>query len=195
MKHKPAASNNVRALRKAAGLTLAQLAERMDPPADIGGLQKIETGLRNLTLDWMQRIAAALGVPPESLISSGPRANWVPLIGSIAAGSWREALAHPMGEVPVANAPPGAFALLAEGDSMDLVVPDGGYVVVDPGARDLVDGKIYAMQREDDATLKRFALDPPRLEPCSTNPQHRPIILGHEPVTVIGRVIWVVQQL
>lgn len=58
--------NRIRALRKAAGQTLQQLA----PLANISfhHLAKIETGERELTHPVMVRIAAALGVPIADLL-------------------------------------------------------------------------------------------------------------------------------
>lgn len=185
--------NRIRELRKARGLTLAQLASALNPPADIAGLQKIEIGKTKLNVHWMGRIADALGVEPGALIGEGQPTDlaWVPLIGTVAAGRWQEAVTHAGEErVPMVNPPKDAFALRAEGDSMNMIVADGGFVVVDPHARELVPGRIYVAQSADGVTLKRFQLDPPRFEPCSTNPAHKPIVLGYEPFTVIGRVVW-----
>lgn len=195
VKLKPSGTaNNVRALRQAAGLTLADLASRLVPPADVGGLQKIETGQRNLTLDWMTRIASALDVPKAALIAdAGPTVAWVPLIGFVAAGNWQAAVEHSESHVPVVDPPPDAFALEVRGTSMDKLVPDGGFVVVAPHQRDLLDNKVYvAMNPDGDTTLKRFVSGPPpRFEPVSNDPSHRSINLGHEPLTVIGRIVWV----
>ncbi len=191
-------ANRVRELRKAAGMTLAELAEAMVPPADLAGLQKIETRQRNLTHEWIERIARALGVPPTSLIDEAPPAGvaWVPVIGSVSAGAWEEAVAEPLERVPVINPPRDAFALRPDGTSMNLLIPDGGYVVVAPHDRTLRDGRVYVAQREDGtATVKRFRLgEPPMFEPCSTE-DHAPITLGEDPIRVIGRVVQAVSPL
>jgi len=62
--------NRIRDIRKAKGLTLAELAEACDPPTTAQTIGRLETGMRNLSLRWMDRIAKALGVDPESLVRS-----------------------------------------------------------------------------------------------------------------------------
>lgn len=74
---------------------------------------------------------------------------------------------------------------------MNQVVGADATIIVDPDDFELRDGKFYAVMNGDgETTFKRFRADPPRLEPCSTNPDHKPIILGREPFTVVGRIVW-----
>jgi transcriptional regulator with XRE-family HTH domain len=61
-------SNRIRDLRKARGMTLADLAAACVPPTTAQTIGRLETGTRQLSLAWMQRIAAALGVDPASLM-------------------------------------------------------------------------------------------------------------------------------
>ena len=61
-------SNRIRDIRKAQGLTLADLAAACDPPTTAQTIGRLETGMRSLSLGWMNRIAAALGVDPASLM-------------------------------------------------------------------------------------------------------------------------------
>lgn len=74
---------------------------------------------------------------------------------------------------------------------MDEVATEDDYVVFDPDQNALEDRKIYAVRCDDEATFKRYRSDPPRLEPMSSNPAHRPIMVGAEPFTVIARAIYV----
>lgn len=60
--------NRIRDIRKAKGLTLADLAAACDPPTTAQTIGRLETGMRQLSLVWMNRIAAALGVEPASLM-------------------------------------------------------------------------------------------------------------------------------
>lgn len=62
--------NRIRDIRKRKGLTLAQLAEACDPPTTAQTIGRLETGTRNLSLKWMDRIAAALDVDAEALVRS-----------------------------------------------------------------------------------------------------------------------------
>ena len=62
--------NRIRDIRKQKGMTLADLAEACSPPTTPQTVGRLETGMRNLSLKWMERIGAALGVEPEMLVRS-----------------------------------------------------------------------------------------------------------------------------
>jgi len=66
--------NRIRDIRKAKGLTLADLAAACDPPTTAQTIGRLETGMRRLSLGWMNRIAAAMGVDPASLMRDGTAA-------------------------------------------------------------------------------------------------------------------------
>lgn len=67
--------NRIRDIRKEKGLTLAAVAERCMPPTTAQTIGRLETGMRNLSLTWMNRIADALGVEPELLLRSEAKAE------------------------------------------------------------------------------------------------------------------------
>lgn len=186
--------NRIRALRLERGWTLAELAERAQTsPSQI---MKLEKATRRLDFDWVTKLAQAFEISERELIgerSSDSGVRMVPLVGEIAAGNWQEAIQNPveMLAVPAAHAGgPNIFALRPRGTSMNLIVPEGGYVIIDPDFDGLREGLIYAvMNGEGETTLKRFRQDPARLEPCSSDPTHKPIELGQQPFTVIGRAV------
>ena len=60
--------NRIRDIRREKRLTLADVAMRCDPPTTAQTIGRLETGTRNLSLGWMNRIAAALEVEPELLL-------------------------------------------------------------------------------------------------------------------------------
>jgi transcriptional regulator with XRE-family HTH domain len=60
--------NRIRDIRKAKGLTLADLAAACSPPTTAQTIGRLETGMRQLSLGWLNRIAAALEVEPASLM-------------------------------------------------------------------------------------------------------------------------------
>jgi transcriptional regulator with XRE-family HTH domain len=62
--------NRIRDIRAQKGLTLAQVAAACNPPTTAQTIGRLETGMRNLSLIWMNRIAAALEVEPEVLLRS-----------------------------------------------------------------------------------------------------------------------------
>lgn len=62
--------NRIREIRKAKGLTLAELAAACDPPTTAQTVGRLETGMRTLSINWMDRLATALGVDPQTLVRS-----------------------------------------------------------------------------------------------------------------------------
>lgn len=60
--------NRIRDIRKDKGMTLADVAARCAPPTTAQTIGRLETGMRQLSLTWMNRIAAALGVDPQLLV-------------------------------------------------------------------------------------------------------------------------------
>jgi transcriptional regulator with XRE-family HTH domain len=66
--------NRIRDVRKEKGMTLAEVAAACDPPTTAQTVGRLETGMRNLSLGWMNKIAAALGVEPEMLLKGNQAA-------------------------------------------------------------------------------------------------------------------------
>jgi hypothetical protein len=58
----------IRDVRKAKGLTLEDVAARCTPPTTAQTIGRLETGTRTVSVKWLNRIAAALGVPPAQLV-------------------------------------------------------------------------------------------------------------------------------
>ena len=61
--------SRIREVRKAEGLTLDDVARRCEPPTTAQTIGRLETGTRTLSLDWLNRIADALGVDSAALLS------------------------------------------------------------------------------------------------------------------------------
>ena len=62
--------NRIRDIRKGKGMTLADLAAACEPPTTAQTIGRLETGMRNLSIKWMDRIAAALEIDPQTLVRS-----------------------------------------------------------------------------------------------------------------------------
>lgn len=60
--------NAIRQVRRAKGMTLDDVARRCQPPTTAQTIGRLETGTRTLSLDWLNRIAAALDVEPSDLV-------------------------------------------------------------------------------------------------------------------------------
>ena len=85
--------NRIRDIRTEKGLTLAEVAERCEPATTAQTIGRLETGMRNLSLAWMNRIAAALEVEPEMLVRG--EAAPVPQIVAKLTDGGAEALSSP----------------------------------------------------------------------------------------------------
>src|SRR3546814_14527094 len=64
--------NSIRSVRRAKGLTLEEVGGRCVPPTTAQTIGRLETGTRTLSLGWMNRIAAALGVDAAELVQLPP---------------------------------------------------------------------------------------------------------------------------
>ena len=62
--------NRIRDIRRQQKLTLAEVAARCTPPTTAQTIGRLETGTRQLSLTWMNRIAKALEVDSELLVKS-----------------------------------------------------------------------------------------------------------------------------
>ena len=192
------ASNRIGELRKARGLTQEELGAEM--LADLTGstVAKLENGRQKLTVEYAQDIARVLGVSIVELLGlddAGVRV--VALVKDIGPEGWQQAVKDSDQSIAVPGSLRGRdiFAVAASDDSMNLIVREGGFIVVDPGDCELVNGKVYMiMDGSGRTTCRRFRADPLQMEPCSTNSDHAPIRVGSEPFTVVGRVIYSGQE-
>lgn len=58
----------IREVRRARGMTLDDVARACDPPTTPQTIGRLETGTRTVSIGWLNRIAAALGVDPQELV-------------------------------------------------------------------------------------------------------------------------------
>lgn len=59
----------IREVRKAKGLTLEQVGALCDPPTTAQTIGRLETGTRTVSVNWLNRIAHALGVASSELVA------------------------------------------------------------------------------------------------------------------------------
>ena len=65
----------IREVRKAKRLTLHEVAARCEPPTTAQTIGRLETGLRTVSVSWLNRIARALDVEPSELVTLPDRAD------------------------------------------------------------------------------------------------------------------------
>ena len=201
-------ADNIRAIRDKYDLTQREL-------ADVAGVtenavSKWENGYSEPRMGAIERIAACYGLKKSNIIEDGGMSRptptpdgyvEVPLYGSIAAGTPIEMLptddVHPI-PVIVRDKSPDAFLLKVRGESMNRVLPDGCYALIDPAKTVECDGKPYAVCVNGyDATIKRVRklANGYELVPDSTDPTYQAKLYNYnvedtEKITVIGRVVW-----
>ena len=167
--------NRIRDIRREKGLTLADVAARCAPPTTAQTIGRLETGMRNLSLTWMNRIAAALEVEPELLVRSDEMLE--PKIIARFADHGAEALSSPRDAIlPTAlgSDAPGAGPLVAmaievsageyrTGDQLWLrqIAPDGFARLLNRDVLAPRAGGRFAFGRMIDRDDSRVALLPP----------------------------------
>ena len=65
----------IREVRRARGMTLEDVARACAPPTTPQTIGRLETGMRTVSIGWLNRIAAALGVEAADLVDEGERAE------------------------------------------------------------------------------------------------------------------------
>lgn len=155
-------------------------------------IAEIKKGTRRIQQNEMPILAEFFGMGAVSPVDIDTNVVWVPVIGIAAAGAWREAIEVPAFLVPQIKRPGcnQAFAVQVDGDSMNQILPERSYAVVDPDQRELRNNRVYLIQNGGgETTIKRFCTEPARFEPVSTNPAHNVIQIGEHEITVIGRIV------
>lgn len=74
----------IREVRRARGLTLDEVAKACRPPTTPQTIGRLETGTRTVSLIWLNRIAAALGVEASDLVDSPDKAE-LPVVAVLGA--------------------------------------------------------------------------------------------------------------
>lgn len=199
---------NIRKLRISLGLTQTDLA-KLTGYGDRSSIAKIEKGMIDLPQSKIELFATALHTTPGDLVgvqgtTDDIRSKYsnihdvdmqrIPMLGSIACG-----LPIYMNEahetyVESGNPIDCDFCLRCKGDSMvDAGILDG-YIVFIKRDVDVINGKVYAVSIDDEATLKRVYYDESSqiLQLVAANPAYAPIVISQSDakrVTILGRAV------
>lgn len=196
--------------RIAKGWSQQQLAEKIGTTQQT--IQRYESGARDLKSSVIIKLSSALGVTISYLLGLKDTDDGsvredqfvdVPLYGSIAAGTPIEMMdVEDTFPVPARmhDMHPEAFLLKVEGESMNRILPNGCYALVDPCETVEENGAPYAVCVNGyDATIKRvrklnngFELVPDSTDPTYPVQTYNYNEPGTETITVIGRVVYYV---
>lgn len=203
--------NRLKEIRAASGKTQIQAAEDMGTPIDTyRGWEQLKSSPRanelmmladyfSCTVDDLLGRTLPKGAIP--VIGDDSAFVMVRLYGSIAAGEAIEMIEEyelfPVPK-PLVERHPEVFLLTVKGTSMDKVLPDGCYALIDPVQIDVINGQIYAITVNGyDATVKKLMPlnNGMRLVPQSTDETYQTQTLDFnnpdtEALRIIGRVVW-----
>ncbi|MDQ2878684.1 MAG: helix-turn-helix domain-containing protein [Pseudomonadota bacterium] len=98
----------IREVRRAKGLTLDDVAKACTPPTTAQTIGRLETGTRTVSVDWLNRIAAALEVTAADLVTLPDRGSVG--VAAVLDGSGAHAPRHP-GAIAPPVATPGLVAV------------------------------------------------------------------------------------
>lgn len=199
-----AISKNIKRLRMDRDWTQEQLAEKVGVTRST--VTQWETGWSKPRMGAVEKLAAVFGVSTSDMVNDqSDISNFVdvPLYGSIAAGTPIEMHAvdssHPV-PTKVREKYPDSFLLKVEGDSMNRILPNGCYALVDPRQTADCNGAPYAVCVNGyDATIKRvrklnngFELVPDSNDPTYEKKTYNYNEPDTDTITVIGRVVYYV---
>lgn len=199
-----AISKNIKRLRMDRDWTQEQLAEKVGVTRST--VTQWETGWSKPRMGAVEKLAAVFGVSTSDMVNDqSDISNFVdvPLYGSIAAGTPIEMHAvdssHPV-PTKVREKYPDSFLLKVEGDSMNRILPNGCYALVDPRQTADCNGAPYAVCVNGyDATIKRvrklnngFELVPDSNDPTYKKKTYNYNEPDTDTITVIGRVVYYV---
>lgn len=193
--------------RKLRNITQAELAEKMRTTQQT--IQRYETNQVNIRMDKMIEMSEILNVSLAYLLgmSSKPELSEasdmvpVPLLDSIAAGTSIEMIdVDKTYDIPaeIHNKYPQAFLLKVTDDSMNRVLPNGCYALINPCREATEPMKAYAVCVNGfNATIQRVRplSNGYELIPDSIDPTFRPQIfdfneIDTQSVSIIGEVVW-----
>lgn len=202
--------NNLRELRKKAGLSQLELADKLNTTQGMIGL--LERGERKLSPDWLKRISQILCCSPLDILPDlntltptvQPNQNSVSIemIDATACcgngienfmenvvGFWQ----MPKEEYRAIStiAPEHVKMLRVFGDSMETTLSDGDWVLVDISRNFFDSDGIFLIRLSTGLAVKRIqgtlGTD---VVICSDNPKYKPITASAREVFIVGKVIY-----
>lgn len=204
-------AQKIKNLRLQKSLTAKELSEKFNPTLSPKTISSWEIGRTRPNAEMLVELCHIFNVPistffPDELSADHqeemlPSYFNVPLYGSIAAGSPLTIIpveeTHPI-PLEVYKRYPKAFLLKVQGESMNKLLPNKSYALIDPEQVEIHEKEIYALCiNNSDATIKRVRLlaNGVELIPDSNDPTIKPSVLDYESedfneITIIGKVVW-----
>jgi len=202
--------NNLRELRKKAGLSQLELADKLNTTQGMIGL--LERGERKLSPDWLKRISQILSCSPLDILPDlntltptvQPNQNSVSIEMIDAAACCGNGIENfmenvvgfwqmPKDEYRAIStiAPEHVKMLRVFGDSMETTLSDGDWVLVDISRNFFDSDGIFLIRLSTGLAVKRIQGTLGKdVVICSDNQKYRPITAAAQEVAIIGKVIY-----
>lgn len=195
-------SERLRSLRDRAGLTQAEIADKLGLTSRAVGAW--ESGRARPRLDKMSQLADLFGVTVSDLMGEGaevPMAGaptgLVPLVATSHMGEPEDDL-EPERSVPVPqeviDRHPGCFAVRAEGGCMDRRYPHDCIIVLDPNMEPRVGDAVMARFPDGRSVVRAYmpGSSTLMLSPDSWSGEYEDIVIrpGDDPVELGGVAVW-----
>lgn len=200
-------SENIKKYRKLNKMTQGDLAKRLG--VGTSTVSSWELGSNKPLMDNVTKMAKLWGVRLSDIISEGnveekskekSKPVYKELKGAVAAGTPLEMFEIPeMISVPyeIEQQYPEAYLLELKGDSMNKILIEGSYVLINP-CNELENGEVGVVRvNHTEATLKRFYKmgETIMLQPESTNSEHQNQIYDCtkgecDSISIVGKLVW-----
>ncbi len=173
-------------------------------------IAKLANGTMQLTQEWMEKLAAALKIEPQDLITATPRNLLrVHVRGTLRAGYWSENAEWERAEWQETfvldtprNRAMNLYAAQIAGNSMNKRFANGSLIILAESNENPVHGRQYHIRRTrpdgtTEETIKTFTIDSKGkhwFQPESDDPEHQEWIPAEgkdgETIQIIGRVAY-----
>ncbi len=160
-------NHRIKQLRTNSGLTLAELARRLDVKEATA--QRYESGeIKNIKHDTVRKLAEIFDCSPsyllgweDSVVHSAGSAAVLPVVGSVKAGWNSSAVTELIGDEPAygLSRPEEYVWMLIKGNSMEPLICDGDYVLVHIQGFAQNGDLVVTVIDDDEGTIKKYRAD------------------------------------
>ncbi len=185
-------------IRESKGISRRELAKKMgkDEVSFEQYLYKLESGkISNPGIELVESISKALGINPKALIEENTL-EMIPAIPvlNVYVGAGNPTYPEEYVYVDDLVSTRHVSAVKVKGNSMEPIIREGEYVIVDTASKDIINGKIYVISDKDGGLLIRriYKLENGLLRLLPENKLYQKQDISCEDVRIVGKAIKVV---
>lgn len=185
----------LKSIRESKGISRRELAKKMgkDEVSFEQYLYKLESGkISNPGIELVETISKALGINPKALIEENTleTLSAIPVL-SVMVGAGNPTYAEEYVYVDGLVSTGHVSAVRVKGDSMEPIIKEGEYVIIDTASKDIINGKIYVISDKDGGLLIRriYRLDNGVLRLLPENKLYQKQDVSYDDIRIIGKAI------